>query len=248
MLNEVFRKNKGMLASGIHSSMRKVALVGAASSCITMALYQKLMAQARKHANAYPHVIISDLSGVGIRQELDGEGRDEILDRAVTEVILLGAEIVVITGAEQGCQRRFSDLIQRDHVEILLPGDEIARQCLTRKLQTVGMMVASVDRDAYPQTFANHEIVALEPLPIQQIAIDNVTQDVLDMNGRVTESACKLVEHIAASLLNRGAQAIVLGSPMLSTIFERDGEVPYFCATSMLADSLMRAVFRRTSC
>jgi len=207
--------------------MKRIGILGGVSAQSTVSYYLTITQEhIKRHNNmAYPEIIIHS---VLFQDYLDWQnaGRWDITSDHIVEVFSAlaraGAEVGLI--ATNTLHRVFDEVTTRSPVPLISIIDTTAQAIRAAGLSTVGLLGTqfTMEEDFYARGLARAGITTIVPQSVEeraqvhQIIIEKLVRGIIDEESRVTVVA------IAKRLLDRGAEAVILGCTELPLLIGKD--------------------------
>lgn len=122
--------------------------------------------------------------------------------------------------------------------------DETIKRIAKQNYKTVGLLAGptTIKSKLYANPLSQIGTEVIVPTDIQQNTIESVIRTVLA--GKTSDSDCKKLHVISASLQERGAEAILLGCTELPLIYSF-GSLPSYSSLHILADKLLKLYYTK---
>ena len=206
--------------------MRRVGLIGG-MSWESSALYYRLLNEQVRDRLGGLHSADCVLGSVDFaqieRMQVAGAWDDagEVLVREARRLEAAGAEALVL------CTNTMHRVADRVEAAVAIPllhlGDITARAALDAGLDTVGLLgtAFTMEQDFYRDRVARHGVRVLVPDAAQRAVVHRIIYDELVL-GVVREESRDAYRRVVGSLVERGAQGVVLGCTEIELLLTDD--------------------------
>jgi aspartate racemase len=119
--------------------------------------------------------------------------------------------------------------------------DTVSRAASFKNFSKVGILASptTIQTGLYKEALSARQIECVEPSKAQQAGIEHVIRRVI--SGSASEADSLVLDELANNLVDRGAQAVVLGCTELPLIFPKSfSKVPILNSLDLIADELLK--------
>lgn len=226
-----------------------IGIIGGMSPESTVTYYQHIV---RRHQvefqdHSYPRIVISSVSFQKYIEWQHAEEWGQIartLEFEFQSIAAAGADFALLA---TNTMHKVLPSIESP-IPVLSVLDEVAGHAAQNGIKCLGLTGTkfTMSDGFYAAGLEKHGLCVLTPLPDEQEAIHRIIYNEL-ISGKVTPSSLRRFDEIAQSLLERGADAVLLGCTELQMLMRDDSSgIRLIDSTKIHADAAWEVALRRS--